>query len=196
MCLGIIWANHSLISLSWWKYNQRNYLVFKNLEKLNFWWHILFFNCLLPLTLLLLVCGFVSFTWLYHLILQHTRIYWGYHNGQWALLAVSPFGNRHSKLLWGQGNILLWQSDIKPPCIEWWTQAETMRAQSKTLLELLAMGGSPWGSYIGRCEPGAAQDYYMQKLRLEMRQTEPRRLWGEKRKWEGCYIWAGESTWA
>lgn len=111
--------------------------------------------------------------------LEHTRTYWGCHNGQGALLAVFPFGIGTLNFF-GVGGVLLWQSDITPPFLEWWTQAETMRAQSKTLLELLAVGGSPWGSYVGRCEPGAAKDYYMQIVHLEMRQTEPRRVWGER----------------
>lgn len=42
------------------------------------------------------------------------------------------------------------------------------------------MGGSPLGLVIlVGCEPGAARGYHMQIAHLEMRRTEPERVWGE-----------------
>ena len=164
MSLGINWVNYSLISWSRWKYSdQRSYLAFKDLKTPNTWWHILLFSCLLPLTLLLLIFGFMPFTWLYHLFFQYTRIYWGNCNGQWLLFALFPFcWNMYSKFLCGGRYLtllsvyLVWVGLTQPrvrgwpkpgsgipyQCPQWWTQAETTRAQSRTLLGPLAVRGS------------------------------------------------------
>ena len=176
------------------------------------------FTCLLPITWLLLFFGYTSLTWPvplnFPVYLDLSRPVVVDSDCYLLHLPSLSLGTFHFKFLCRRGALLCCQSvwfrygrpyypdsgvtQVRPGGCHatlWTAMDPHLTAQTRALLEPWPWEAlSPWGGYFGRMWAWSWQALPKQMAYLEVRQTEPMRVWGES--WcETDVVWAVESHW-